>query len=60
LWNGSDINGGKAPLAAWRKVTRPKMKGGGGGGLGVLKLRVQNETLLLKNLHKFLNKADLP
>jgi hypothetical protein len=30
------------------------------GGLGVIKLRVQNETLLLKNLHKFFNKAYLP
>jgi hypothetical protein len=29
------------------------------GGLGVLKLRVQNDVLLLKNLHKFFNKADL-
>jgi hypothetical protein len=47
---------GKAPLAAWKKVTRPKMK----GGLGVIKLRVQNVALLLKNLHKFFNKADLP
>jgi hypothetical protein len=40
----------------WRKVTRPKMK----GGLGVIKLRVQNEVLLLKNLHNFFNKVDLP
>jgi hypothetical protein len=38
------------------KVTRPKMK----GGLAVIKLRVQNEALLLKNMHKFFNKADLP
>jgi hypothetical protein len=30
------------------------------GGLGVIKLRVHNEALLLKNLHKFFNKADLP
>jgi hypothetical protein len=30
------------------------------GGLGVIKLRVQNEALLLKNLHKFFNKANLP
>jgi hypothetical protein len=44
------------PLATWKKVTRPKMK----GGLGVIKLRVQNEVLLLKNLHKFFNKANLP
>jgi hypothetical protein len=29
------------------------------GGLGVLNLRTQDERLL-KNLHKFYNKADLP
>jgi hypothetical protein len=56
LYNGGDINGNKDPLAAWEKVTRPKMK----GGLGVIKLRVQNEALLLKNLHNFFNKADVP
>jgi hypothetical protein len=33
----------------------PKMK----GGLGVIKLNVQNEALLLKNLHNFFNKANL-
>jgi hypothetical protein len=51
-----DINRKRAPLAEWKKVTRHKMK----GGLGVIKLRVQNEALLLKNLHKFFNKVDLP
>jgi len=30
------------------------------GGLGVLDLKAQNEALLLKNLHKFFNKADIP
>ena len=30
------------------------------GGLGVLNLRTQNEALLLKNLHKFFNKQDIP
>jgi hypothetical protein len=43
-------------LIAWKKVTRLKMN----GGLEVIKLRVQNEALLLKNLHKFFNKAELP
>jgi hypothetical protein len=56
LWNGGDINGRKVSLVAWKKVTQLKMK----GGLGVIKLRIQNEALLLKNLHKFFNKADLP
>jgi hypothetical protein len=30
------------------------------GGLGVLKLQTQNEALLLKNLHKFFNRLDIP
>jgi hypothetical protein len=42
-WRGY---GRKASLVAWKKVSRPKMK----GGLGVIKLRVQNEALLLKQI----------
>jgi hypothetical protein len=30
------------------------------GGLEVLQLEVHNEALLLKNLHKFFNKSDIP
>ena len=30
------------------------------GGLGVLNLKTQNEALLLKFLHKFYNKMDIP
>ena len=30
------------------------------GGLGVLNLKIQNEALLLKSLHKFYNRADTP
>lgn len=30
------------------------------GGLGVIQLEAHNEALLLKNLHKFYNKADTP
>ena len=30
------------------------------GGLGVLNLKTQNESLLLKNLYKFYNKVDTP
>jgi hypothetical protein len=30
------------------------------GDLGVLNLATQNEALLLKNLHKFYNKIDIP
>jgi hypothetical protein len=56
LWRGGDINGRKPPLAAWKMVTKPRLK----GGLGVINLRVQNEALLMKNLHKFFNKQELP
>jgi hypothetical protein len=37
-------------------VCRPKKK----GGLGVLNLKIQNQGLLLKYLHKFYNKVDTP
>lgn len=56
LWRGSDINAKKVPLAAWEMVCRPKKE----GGLGVLQLSTQNDALLMKYLHKFYNRADLP
>jgi hypothetical protein len=37
-------------------VCKPKKR----GVLGVIKLRLQNEALLMKNLDKFFSKADLP
>jgi hypothetical protein len=50
LWRGGDINAKKKPpMAAWKLVTRPKTK----GGLGVIKLTVQNDAFLMKNLHNF-------
>jgi hypothetical protein len=55
LWKGGDINSKKPPLVAWNMVTKPKNK----GGLGVINLRMQNEVMLLKNPHKFFNKADM-
>jgi hypothetical protein len=30
------------------------------GGLGVLQLEIHNEALLMKNVHKFFNKAEVP
>jgi hypothetical protein len=30
------------------------------GGLGVIDIEKQNKALLLKNLHKFFNKSDIP
>jgi len=56
LWRGADINAKQPPKAAWELVCLPKKE----GGLGVLNLRTQNEELLLKHLHKFYNKMDIP
>ena len=56
LWRGADINAKQPPKAAWELVCLPKKE----GGLGVLNLRTQNEALLLKHLHKFYNKMDIP
>lgn len=54
LWRGCDINK-TPPKAAWIKlVCIPKVSGGLGN------LFVQNESLLLKHLHKFFNKLDIP
>lgn len=56
LWRGSDVNARQKPKAAWPMVCRAK----DGGGLGVLNLKTQNEALLIKHLHKFFNKEDIP
>ena len=37
-------------------VLKPKLK----GGLGVINLILQNDALLLKQLHKFYNKKEIP
>jgi hypothetical protein len=55
MWRGADLNARKPPLATWKLATRPKKE----GGLGILNLETQNDSLLLKNLHKFYNQADL-
>jgi hypothetical protein len=55
LWRGGDLNAKKPPLAAWKLVTKPKLK----CGLGVLKLNMQNDVLLMKNLYKIFMKEDL-
>jgi len=54
LWRGNDAKKG-GNLAAWDMVHKPKQK----GGLGVLNLRLQNDALLLKQLHKFYSKQDI-
>lgn len=56
LCRGNDLSSKKPPLIAWASVTQIKVN----GGLGVLRLETQNETLLIKFLHKFFNNNDLP
>jgi hypothetical protein len=56
LWRGSDVASKGKPLVAWSKLTTPKDK----GGLGLKNLRIMNEALLIKHLHKFYNKEDVP
>lgn len=57
LWNKRTPDGDKNNfLAAWDMVCRPKKC----GGLGVLNLKVQNDALILKVLHKFYNRLDIP
>lgn len=56
LWRGSDDMAKGGNLVAWQAVQRPKDK----GGLGVLNLRLQNDALLIKQLHKFYNTVDVP
>jgi hypothetical protein len=56
LWRGSDIAGKGKPLVAWDKVTTSKDK----GGLDLKNLRIMNDALLIKHLHKFYNKEDVP
>ena len=56
LWRGADLNAKKPPQVAWSSVCRPKHQ----GGLGVINLSLQNQALLMKNLHKFFNRAATP
>jgi hypothetical protein len=56
LWRKKDIEAKSTPLAVWDMVCRPKDQ----GGLGIINLRVQSKCLLLKHLHKFYNRADIP
>ena len=41
---------------AWPTILKPKTK----GGLSIINLRLQNDALLLKHLHKFYSKEDVP
>jgi len=55
LWRGNNHTNRGGNLVAWHIVQKPKDK----GGLGVINLRLQNDTLLLKQLHKFYRKDNL-
>ena len=57
LWTKKTEYGDRCnSLAAWDLVCRPKKN----GGLGVINLNINNEALLLKFLHKFINRLDVP
>ena len=57
LWTKKTDQGDKCnSLAAWELVCKPKSK----GGLGVINIKIHNDALLLKFLHKFYNKLDVP
>jgi len=56
LWRGKDVDKKGGHLAAWNIVQKPKDK----GGLGVINLRIQNDALLLKQLHKFYSRQAIP
>jgi len=55
LWRGYDLSK-KPPKAAWHKCCLPKKE----GGLGILDINKQNESVLLKHLHKIFNKDNTP
>jgi hypothetical protein len=58
LWRkkNNEVQSRGPALVASEKICRPKNQ----GGLGVLDLTTQNEVLLLKNIHKFFNRLDIP
>jgi hypothetical protein len=56
LWHGGDVNKKGGYLVSWKHACRSKAD----GGLGIIDLRIHNSTLLMKFMHKFYNRADLP
>ena len=56
LWRGNNQSNRGGNLVAWQKVQKPKAK----GGLGILNLKLQNDALLLKQLHKFYMNSNIP
>jgi hypothetical protein len=56
LWRGNADKNKGGNLVAWEIVQQPKNK----GGLRVINLRLQNDALLLRHLHRFFNKMEIP
>jgi len=56
LWRGNTESKRGGNLAAWPLVQRPMKK----GGLGIKNLYLQNDSLLMKQLHKFYSKDKTP
>jgi hypothetical protein len=56
MWRKNDLEDKSSPLVAWDLVCLPKDQ----GGLGVINLIVQNNYLLMKHLHKFFKRANIP
>jgi hypothetical protein len=56
LWTSPDLEDRRPAMVAWSTVCRPKDQ----GGLGIMDIYVQNKALLMKNLHKFFNRHDIP
>jgi hypothetical protein len=58
LWRKKnyEVQAKGSALIAWTKICKPKDQ----DGLGVLQLDAQNKALMLKNLHKFFNRQDIP
>ena len=56
LWRGNSERKHGGNLVAWPLAQRPKKK----GGLGIKNLLLQNDSLLMKQVHKFYSKEDIP
>lgn len=56
LWRGNSKRKRGGNLVAWTLAQRPKQK----GGLGIKNPLLQNDALLLKQLHKFYSNSDIP
>ena len=56
LWRGNNPDSKKQSLASLDMICKPRKS----GGLGIVDFHKQNQGLLMKHLHKFFNKEDVP